>query len=140
MSRIIDFWLPVVGFNLRHKDHALLLNTGIMHESPVTRTRRLTLGCPAISSFKNRASPASYGRCSVNKRYRRWVVEDVLKRLAAVHGAVHSDLTLSPTSGMQRDTPGAHAGVRVCIRNYGAYELFCWQLRRALAVTHFRAH
>ena len=107
MSRIVSFWLPVVGFNLRLESHALLLNTGIMHASPLKRTQRLTLDCPATLFLETRPSPALWDRRSASDRYGEWVVENVLKRLAAVHGAVNSDLTSSPTCDAQCDTPGA---------------------------------
>ena len=78
-----------------------------------------------------------------------WVFNEVLKRLDAVHGAAHSDLTLSPTCDAQCDTPARHVmhsvirlrpcyGERVQYVWYGVYGLFYWQLRRALAVTNFR--
>ena len=87
------------------KSSTLLLNKGILRISLNTRSRRLPV-CLAILPLENRPSSALYDRRSASDRYGGWVVEDVLRRLAAVHGAVHSDLKWSPTCDARCHTPG----------------------------------
>ena len=95
VARIVHFWWPAFGCNLRIERHVLLLTADITPTSPLTRTRRQTLNWFATLSFENSPSPVLQYRGSPSDRCGGWVVTDVFKKLAAVQGALHQCLTSS---------------------------------------------